>query len=456
MKTPRIASLRRRLLGALLLPLLGLLGVGIGADYHTGLRLAGEAYDYALIGTAIGLAARLELDQDHDLDVDLPAAAEAVLRADPLDRVDFAVWDGRGRLVSGNPALRALAVPGPLDGPAFRDAWQDGERLRVVTYPYAGPEGVATIVVSETCRKRERVAADVLVATVSANVLMVAATLLVVLFGVRYALAPLDALGRDIDRRAADDLGPMPLVTVPAEVRAPVAALNRLMERLDRATAAQRDFLSASAHQLRTPLAGLLTQIELARETGADAARLAAMHATASRLARLTAQMLALARSEPEAGAGRGQRRVDLVALLEDAASEQLDRALARDIDLGFEARPAGLDGSPWLLHEMLANLIDNALAYTPAGGRVTVRCATDGDGAAWFEVEDDGPGIPAALRGRVTERYYRLPDSPGLGSGLGLAIVQEGAARHGARLLIDSGADGRGTRVRVRFPAPA
>lgn len=450
-------TLRRRLLLGLLLPLLALLGIGVVADYRTGVRLAEDAYDHALTSTAIALAARLELDKDHDLDVDLPAAAEAVLRSDPTDRIDFAVYDHQGKLISGNAGLRELAAAEGSANPAFSDAVRDGTPLRVVTYRYAGPEGMATIIVVETTRKRQRAAAQVLVSTGWPNVLMVAATLLIVFFGVRYALAPLDALGRSIDRRAPDDLGPIPLHGTPGEARPLVAALNRLMDNLRRATALQQAFLSNAAHQLRTPLAGLQTQVELALDAVAahDRPRLEAMRDATARLVRLTHQMLALARSAPEAGAGQPCEPVDLPALLEDAACGHLDRALARGIDLGFEPAPATVTGSRWLLHEMLANLIDNALAYAPAGSAVTVRCGTTADGGAFLEVEDAGPGIPAAERARVIERFYRVPGSEPAGSGLGLAIVHEGACRHGARLDLGDGAHGRGTRARVSFPAP-
>lgn len=450
------ASLRRRLLCGLLLPLFVLLGIGVYADYATGLRLAEDAYDHALVGTAIALAARLELDKDHDLDVDLPAAAEAVLRADPLDRIDFAVWDRDGRLVSGKAALREWVAPETQPGPVFRDVQTgNGERLRVVTYRYAGPEGVATIVVSETTRKRERAAAGVLVATVWPNVLMVAATLLVVFVGVRYALAPLDALGRSIDRRAPDDLGPIAPGTVPGEARPLVAAMNRLMDNLRCATAAQQAFLSNAAHQLRTPLAGLQTQLELAFDgaAGAERTRLVALRATVARLVRLTHQMLALARSAPEAGAGQQHAPVALDVLLEEAASEQLDRALELGVDLGFEATAVQVSGSHGLLHELLANLIDNALAHAPPASAVTVRCGPAAGGGAFLEVEDAGPGIPPAERVRVTERFYRVPGTRRDGSGLGLAIVDEVAGRHGAQLHIGSGAGGCGACVRVHFP---
>jgi two-component system sensor histidine kinase TctE len=143
---------------------------------------------------------------------------------------------------------------------------------------------------------------------------------------------------------------------------------------------------------------------------------------------------------------------VQLADTAERIAQSHLDTAIARDIDLGFELEAAAVEGVPWLLHELLANLVDNALAYVPAGGHVTVRCGQR-DGKPFIEVEDDGPGIPLAERERVFERFYRPPGSPAGGCGLGLAIVREIATSHGAAIAIGDGAAGRGVRFTVTFP---
>ncbi|HEY9192983.1 MAG TPA: ATP-binding protein, partial [Methyloversatilis sp.] len=185
--------------------------------------------------------------------------------------------------------------------------------------------------------------------------------------------------------------------------------------------------------------------------------RLERLQAATQRLAHSTHQMLALARSSRDAlSAEESTRRpVELGSLFEDGASDFIDAALARRIDLGFEAAPARVNGSDWMLRELLANLLDNAIKYTPAGGHVTARCGTDDTGAAWLEVEDDGPGIPEEERQRVFERFYRLGDSGVEGTGLGLAIVREVAERHDAVIGLDAGAEGRGTRIRITFRAP-
>jgi two-component system sensor histidine kinase TctE len=200
----------------------------------------------------------------------------------------------------------------------------------------------------------------------------------------------------------------------------------------------------------------MIAQLQLlARDAaGTDLSpRLLALHEGATRLAHTANQLLALARSEPTATTRDDvAATVDLEGLATDAVARHLDRSLLLGIDLGAETRSALTRGSDWLLRELLENLVDNALAYTPGGGRVTVRSGLDDVGDPYLEVEDDGPGIPVEQRGRVRERFHRLPDSPGNGCGLGLAIVDEITRLHDASFRLDDGADGRGTRARVTF----
>ena len=164
----------------------------------------------------------------------------------------------------------------------------------------------------------------------------------------------------------------------------------------------------------------------------------------------MTNQILTLARADPGTNLLQGMKTLDLRNVVEASASTYLDRALEKEIDIGFEAEPALIHGSDWLIRELAANLIENALTYTPRGGRVTVRCGTL-EQEAFLEVEDNGPGVPPEERQRVFERFYRIPDSAGEGSGLGLAIVQEIAQVHGARVRIDTPEAG-GTCIRVSF----
>jgi two-component system sensor histidine kinase TctE len=232
-----------------------------------------------------------------------------------------------------------------------------------------------------------------------------------------------------------------------------VGALNGLLEEVSAASSKQQRFLADAAHQLRTPLAGLQAHAELALAQPlpeASRAQVEQVHQATVRTARLANQLLALARAEP--GTRPSHAPLDLKSLVEGDADAWVHQALARDIDLGFELQSAPVDGDAFLLREALANLVHNALEYSPRGAHATVRTGRR-NGAAFLEVEDDGPGIAAAERERVLERFYRVRGTPGTGSGLGLAIVREIAAGHGATLAINEGMGARGCRVGITFP---
>jgi two-component system sensor histidine kinase TctE len=233
-----------------------------------------------------------------------------------------------------------------------------------------------------------------------------------------------------------------------------VGALNQLFGQVAESSSNQQRFLANAAHQLRTPLAGLQahTEIALAQDVPeAHRAQLEQVHRATIRTARLANQLLALARAEP-GGTRVDTRRVDLRTVVEGVADEWVHRAMAKEIDLGFELSDAPVAGDALLLREALANLIHNALEYTPHAGRVTVTTGLRNN-RAFLEVEDDGPGIPAAERGQVLERFYRITGTAGTGSGLGLSIVREIALAHGAEIAISSGAHGRGCKVELTFP---
>jgi two-component system sensor histidine kinase TctE len=231
--------------------------------------------------------------------------------------------------------------------------------------------------------------------------------------------------------------------------------LNRLFATVRDNTLAQRRFLENTAHQLRTPLTGIQAQLELlVAEEGAQAVRdrLILLHDATRRLAHTTHQFLALARSDSSADAQWEFAPVDLESIVESAVANHLSGAIAGGIDLGAEAKSVEVLGTPWLLQELLSNLIDNAVTHTPVGGSITVRCGRAGD-IVFLEVVDSGKGIPEGERERVTERFYRGKNARGEGSGLGLAIVAEIARLHGAKWSISAGEEGRGTRVRIEFP---
>lgn len=423
------------------------------ADYRIAYDPAQEAYDHALSDDAVALAGRISFHGGR-LEVDLPAAAEAVLRNDSADQEFLAIYGPRGELLAGDADL----APEPVAAgrrPFLNDATLRGQHIRKATYRADTAGGPVTVAVAETTRKRQRTASKILVAMVLPNLLLIVATLLVVFFGIRSGLAPLDHLGQEIGRRSPHDLTPLPKGNIPGEAGPLVDAMNGLIEDLRVAAQAQQSFLANAAHQLKTPIAGLQTQLELAAaEVPAGyRERVAKLSEATERVGHLAHQLLAFARSGPEANLVYEFRPVDLADLLHQSASTWFDAALRKNIDLGFEAEPAVIHGSEWLLRELLANLMDNALRYTPADGVVTARSGTGADGRPFVEVEDSGPGIPDSERERVFERFYRPEGSPGTGTGLGLAIVKEVAERHLAAIDVSESGPAGGTRVRVSFP---
>jgi two-component system sensor histidine kinase TctE len=238
-----------------------------------------------------------------------------------------------------------------------------------------------------------------------------------------------------------------------------VQSLNRLFELVNAQAESQRRFVADAAHQLRTPLAGLQSQVEAwaqaANAEGGpgtlvlDAEEVSKLRDAARRTSQLANQLLALSRADARTVQAHSRRPVDLKALCEDMLSTHLDAAAARHIDLGLDAEPALVLGHDWLLRELLSNLVDNAVRYTPEGGTVTIRCRSLAD-RALLEVEDDGPGVPEEQRTLVLERFYRVPGTRGEGNGLGLAIAREIARVHHGDLALGPGAGGRGLRASV------
>jgi two-component system, OmpR family, sensor histidine kinase TctE len=280
------------------------------------------------------------------------------------------------------------------------------------------------------------------------------ATVALIWFGVNLGLRPLLRMRDDIAARSPQDLAPLDVSSVPGEVQLVVVAINRLFATVREAAQSQQRFLADAAHQIRTPLAGLKSRLEvLLDQPSAEISRedLQTLVQSVDRLAHTAHQLLALARAEPAAHVSLAFERVDLGQLSEQAAERAFDRAIAQGLELEVQVEQVVVNGVPWLLRELLDNLIDNAIRYTQPGGKVVVRCHRQ-DGGVQLQVEDNGPGIPSAQRMRVRERFYRVPGSPGTGTGLGLAIVDEVARLHRAQLVIDAGEGGAGTCVTLMF----
>jgi two-component system sensor histidine kinase TctE len=451
----RARGIHRRLLQWVLAPLLVLFLLGVYSDFRLAYKPAIDAYDQALVDTALALAASMQRTNGQ-LEMALSPQADAVLRVDRADRIFFAAFTNTGKRIAGDAMLPY--APNTDSDIEYRDLNVEGQDIRLATMQAVIDGERVWIEVAETTRKRVELLRQIIMMTAGADFLQLLAVLAIVAIGVKVGLVPLDRLRQEIERRSPRDLQPLPLDHVPEEAQPLIFALNRQLALLDESISSRDRFLLNATHQLKTPLAALQTQLELAMQETDPAARQTRYQQMAEGTARashLVHQLLALARAEPSAELTAPNSRVDLSRLAEKIASTHLDAAIAKEIDIGFELAAAPVTGIPWLLQEMIANLVDNALIYTPSGGTVTVRTGVRGS-QCFLEVEDNGPGIAPPLRGKVFDRFFRVPGSAGDGCGLGLAIVKEIATRHKGEVSLDSGKDGAGTIARLFLPLHA
>ncbi len=471
-------SLRRKLLSALAAPTVVLIITAGAVAYSSAKWVVRSAYDGNLLNLAQAIATHVHAEPDG-LTLTMSPEVEAVLRTDAIDRIYFRVRDQSGRLLGGDAELPVLEdgdnlstipVPyaplardtagarpvAPYIRPLFGDLIHAGEPIRAVKLFRSNEAGGFYIMVAETLGKRDEAIDRLVIGFAWAGALLLISAGVAARFGIPSGLAPLERLEDSLRTRSGADLSPIDLAGVPDEVREVVNALNGLLERLRTANAQQREFLQDAAHQLRTPLAGLQMQLELLEVRPDDATARVRLRQSVARVTRLANQLLALARAEAGGRLIADASEVDLAALVDAMVEDWVDRADARGIDLGIDRTPLRVQGDPTLLQELIANLMDNALKYCGANGRVTLRCSRDGE-AAVIEVSDDGPGIPREVREQVFERFYRHFGATTGGSGLGLSIAREIVLSHGGRISIDDGEPnsrgGRGTCVRVVLP---
>jgi two-component system sensor histidine kinase TctE len=443
-----VASLRGHLLALLLsVAALALLVSGL-AGYLIASNTSADLLDQGLADAAAICVDELRADPGRPFN-ELPAKAQRVLLATPDDRLFFAVRDGRSRLLVGD-AMFATDLPwGTLREPAFFDLNNSGFWLRGISVVFDVGGVPRQLILATSALKRESLMGKILLGMVGSQMAVFLLTLVLVWAGVRHALSPLAELRGEIRRRSERDLHPLDAARIPEELQPVVAEINQLFDRLGGAIDAQRHFIADAAHQLRTPIAGLLAQIE----SDGTAASNPALVVTARRMARLVAQLLALSRAEPGVVAAREE--FDLAALIRDAANDWLPQAFRQGVEFEFELGEARVLGSPHAWREMLANLVDNAIRHGRPKGRIAVRCGV-AEGDIVVRIDDDGPGISAAERDKVFERFYRPAGTSADGCGLGLPIVRALAEQQGAKVSLGDAPSGRGLRAELRVPRTA
>jgi two-component system sensor histidine kinase TctE len=393
----------------------------------------------------------------------LPAAASSFLRTDELDTIYFQVRGTRGEVLAGD---RDLAEIFPEEGQAqhivyFGDAEWHGDPVRVAymfMFDPQAPHRRVVVQVGETLNKRQRLSNEIIAGIIIPQFFLFPVVALLAWFGLQRGTQPLERLRQRLLGRRPGDLSPIDVREVPEEVAPLIEAFNGVMERLSTTMRAQERFIADAAHQMRTPLAGLRTQLEFAlrQKDPADLrASLERIRSSVERATRMISQLLSLARSQSETPPKF--EPVDLNALAREVTQEWVEQALAKRIDLGFEGAPgpAMVEGSRLLLHELLNNLVDNAVRYTPPGGRVTARVAVDNSTreVVTVEIEDDGVGIGESDRELIFERFYRAAGNEATGTGLGLPIVRSIAAQHRASVQVRPNPAERGSVFTVIFP---
>ena len=448
----RDVSVRRQLIAWLMPSLLALWMIGAVLAYYFVVGFANRVYDRWLLDSTVSLARQVHVDA-RTVRADLPDALLRMLEYDAEDRIYYDILAGDGTVVARNGVLPPPL--GPLTEPSFYDGLIEGSPVRIVALRVQENGGSALVQVAETLVKRHKLTSEILALMLLPQLILIGTAGVLIWYGVGRGLGPLDRLRSEILQRSHRDLSPLPEARVPEEVAPLVRALNGLFERVNRAVAGQNRFIADAAHQLRTPLAGLKTQAELAMREDDPASMRAALgrvRAAVDRSVHLVNQLLALARADYSREQPLPTSMLDLSRVARETTAERVGDALDAKLDLGFEADEAlPIAGNQELLRELIDNLIDNSLRYTPPNGSVTVRVVRDGE-YGLLEVEDTGRGIAPAEREKVLERFYRTEGTPSQGCGLGLAIVREIADLHGATISIRDGADTRGTRVSIRF----
>lgn len=456
------SGLRRRLLVMLIAPLIALTLLNAWFDYRSADNVAVQQ-DQRLQALIPLLADSVIAEGATKTDPPVLLLAPAIeeFLKDGSEHTAYAIADADGKLLRGDEWL--VGLPPTTPDPEFHSEENAGVTWRIVRQRQPTVLGEVAVTLADGRDPRQQWARSIVLKVLLPNLMLLLAAVIAVRWAVERALRPLLDLREAVEHRSPRDLSALREDASPEEVRPLVKSLNHLFELVNAQAESQRRFIADAAHQLRTPLAGLQAQVE----AWAQAANVAAqgggvvqlraeqinkLRSATRRTSQLANQLLALSRADARTIHAQPMQRVNLKDLCEAILQVHLDAATAKQIDLGLDAQNAQATGHEWLLRELLGNLVDNAVKYTPQGGTVTIRCGTR-DGNAFLEVEDDGPGIPPAERAHALERFYRVPGTDVEGNGLGLAIADEIARVHHSRLQLEPGANARGLKVTLSLP---
>lgn len=464
-------------------PLLLLWPLSVVATFFMARNIADQPFDSALEQKVLLVAQRLEGQRPAEGRAGQEWLVAPGTWLDDTPGYRYQIRAAGGAVLAGDPELPAYE-PGRSQGGlrvSIRNGTYHGEEMRIAALLLRSvekPGDAVVLQVGETTERRENFANDIIRGLIFPQFVVLPIAVALVWVGLARGLRPLENLRARMQLRSPEDLSPLPLQASPEEVAPLLSAFNDLIARLARLIEVQKRFIANAAHQMKTPLAGIRMQAELAMRTEDPSemrASLRLLMSSSERAAHLLNQLLSLARTESLGQPGTGFVELVLAQRLRQWSHAWADQALAQGHDFGLEIENACEHNlvrmHPILIGEMLSNLVDNALRYTPSGSVITIRLRRDDDRRLVLEVEDNGPGIPAAEQALVFERFYRTLGTQASGSGLGLAIVREIAIRHRLELRLDSPAqpsagttdthdgescspsDGGGCRFSMRFP---
>ena len=459
------SGLQRRLLLLLLMPL-GLFAlISIYFDYQTAGNVALQK-DQQLVRLVPMLAdsvLAVESKEDAALILLLAPEIEDFIK-NKKRSAGFRISNSAGGFLAGESWIDSV-LPATRE-PEFHSIENNGITYRIAAQRVETAAGELIVQLADGSDARQQWLRSVWLKVLLPNLVLVLAAGFAVNWAVSRALKPLNDLTDAVERRSPRDLSAIDPLSTPAEVQPLVAALNRLFGLVNAQAESQHRFIADAAHQLRTPLAGLQAQVEawaqaarVSKANGGEGAvtlpadKIVKLRSATRRTSQLANQLLALSRADALSVSAQPIQRVDLKDLCESILAIHLDAATHKGIDLGLEAEPVQALGHEWLLRELLSNLVDNAVKYTPVGGSVTISCgpAADAPNAACLEVVDSGPGIALHERGKALERFYRVQGTPGEGNGLGLAIADEIARVHKTQLTLSYAHDHMTTPVGLR-----
>jgi two-component system, OmpR family, sensor histidine kinase TctE len=455
-------SLSRQLFGWLMLYILPVIFISAVVAYFLSNQYANLAYDKALYRKALALSDQIEIS-NGELSINLPQIARDLIEFDEDDDIYYRIIGPSGDLINTFKSLPLPKKLPELDQHLYYTIKQDNVNIRIVAYRFSDGERNINashniyVLVGETLQKRHLMTNEIILGMVAPQLIIILLVSLLLFYGVKRGLKPLKKIQSELKSRDVDDLSLLNSELAPEEVKPLLDAFNDLLTKVKHNIAQQQRFISDASHQLKTPLAGLKTQAELAIREG-DPVKvkhaLSQINLASSNLSHLVNQLLSLSKAEPDGSVFLTLEPIDLKIIAQESTAESINLALKKEIDIEFScnSKTATILGNAMLVKELILNLIDNAIRYTPNKGKVTVGVENN-DHNICFYVQDNGIGIDPKYQTQIFERFYRVLGTKVEGCGLGLTIVKEIADRHHATVELLSEGENMGAKFTVYFP---